>query len=215
MTGVGMNAKGMDVVQVVVQPCLSHYSVGSHQWDLGCSHSCVPQLCTEFMAWEGKTGFGLERKRKNPINLSVRNIHRPFPTSSQGITGIQLCCLSSFTPPVQQDHPMGSWICRFPQPLPRAAIRIFTKPQQHVQIIYILFFMEGREKVVLEVIIRFGFPICGGGASVEAPPCPTMPEVRWVSRFLRSSDCRCHITGHLSPEKHSSIIQTATQSSGF
>lgn len=47
--------------------------------------------------------------------------------------------------------------------------------------INILVFMEGREKVVLEVIIRSGFPIYGGEESVEAPPCPTMPEVCWVS----------------------------------
>lgn len=31
-----------------------------------------------------------------------------------------------------------------------------------------------------------------------------MPKVHWVSQFLHSSDCGCHITGHVSPEKHSS-----------
>lgn len=76
--------------------------------------------------------------------------------------------------------------------------------------IYILVFMERREKVVLEVIIRSGFPIYGGGAIMEAAPSPTMPEVHWVSQFLHSSNCQCHVTGHLSPEKHSSILQTAT-----
>lgn len=37
MIGVGRNAKGMDMVQVVVQECLSHYPGES-----GISHSCVP-----------------------------------------------------------------------------------------------------------------------------------------------------------------------------
>lgn len=39
MTGVGMSAKGMDILQAVVEQCLSHYPVGFHQWHLGCSYS--------------------------------------------------------------------------------------------------------------------------------------------------------------------------------
>lgn len=47
--------------------------------------------------------------------------------------------------------------------------------------INILVFIEEREEVVLEVIIRSGFPIYGGEESLETPPCPTMPEVHCVS----------------------------------
>lgn len=80
-----MSAKSTDRLQVVVQQCLSHYPVGSHQWVLECAHSCVPSPYSEFMAWEGKIWFRLEREHKQPISLCVRNIHRLFPAASQGI----------------------------------------------------------------------------------------------------------------------------------
>lgn len=162
------------------------------------------------MAWEGAIWLRLEREHKNPINTWVRNIHRLFPASSLGInrnTALLPVFLYSSCP-ARPSHG------ELDLPLPRAAIRIFTNPLQHVQMIYISAFTEGREKVMLEVI-DLAFP-CMVEERVWKhlllPPCPRFP---WVSQFLHSSNCWCHVTGHLSPEKHSSTIQTATYNSGF
>lgn len=123
------------------------------------------------MPWEGKIGFRLEREHKSLINLWVRNIHRLFPASSQGIkrnTALLSVFLYSSCPARSS---RGELDLPLPVPLPRVAIRISTKPLQHVQMISSLVFMEGREKVVLEVIIRSGFLIYGGGKHLLVPPC--------------------------------------------